>query len=111
MVMHDVGQAPRLHFFRNRPDEFTARAPLASSLQNFETCLFLIALIRYLHALVACVFSIESGLKAALPQHARESLRDLVGAARTQVAALRLSRWGCHREIPIRSSSSPVRFA
>jgi len=55
---------PELHFFRRTPDELPDRPSLASSLQSFESCLFLIALLRYPHALVACVFAIESALKA-----------------------------------------------
>jgi len=41
-------------------------APLVSSLQTFETCLFLLASGRYPHALVMCASAIESALKAKL---------------------------------------------
>ncbi len=86
--MDSLDRAAQLHFFRTTPAEFMTRASVASSLQSFETCLFLIALERYPHAFVSCVFSIESVLKGALPQHARKSLKELIRVARSPITAL-----------------------
>lgn len=84
--MTDLVETPRLHFFRHTPKDLLARPPLASSMQNFESCLFLISLERYPHAFTACVFSIESALKAAFAQPARggDSLQKLLEKARGQ---------------------------
>jgi hypothetical protein len=85
--MDNIDGPAQLHFFRSTPAEFMTRVSVASSLQSFETCLFLIALERYPHAFVACVFSIESALAAALPQ---KTLQKLVRAARSQFASLQV---------------------
>lgn len=78
--MTDLVEAPRLHFFRHTPKDLLASPPLASSMQSFESCLFLIALERYPHAFAACVFSIESALKAAFGQSSQggDSLQKLL---------------------------------
>jgi hypothetical protein len=65
---------PSLQFFRTTPDDLVARPPLGSSLQSFESCLFLIALMRYPHALTTCVAAIESALKARL-EHSEQRTR------------------------------------
>jgi len=54
------------NFLRSVPNDILSMAPLVSSLQTFETCLFLIAMDRYPHALVMCAAAIESALKAKL---------------------------------------------
>jgi hypothetical protein len=56
--------------------------------QPWGSCLFLIALARYPDAFVACVFSIESALKAALPQSSKEKLQKILNLARRQIVAL-----------------------
>ena len=61
----EANEEPELRFLDKRPENLVAQPPLASSLQNFESCLFLIALGRYPHAFTACAFAIESALKAA----------------------------------------------
>jgi hypothetical protein len=88
--MIDSVDAPRLYFFRHTPKDLLARPPLASSLQSFESCLFLIALERYPHAFTACVFSIESALKAAFAQPSKggDSLQKLLEKARDQSSSL-----------------------
>ena len=57
---------PILHFFRAHPHDMLGQAPLASSLQSFETCLFLIGLHRFPSALVSCATAWESALKSKL---------------------------------------------
>jgi hypothetical protein len=59
-------ERPTLDFFRTTPPDMLAQAPLASSLQSFETCLFLVGLDRYPSALVSCASAWESALKAKL---------------------------------------------
>jgi hypothetical protein len=54
------------HFLRSTPDKTEQRAPLISSLQAFETSLFLLSSCRFAHALVMCASAIESALKAKL---------------------------------------------
>ena len=58
-------EKPELQMYRSTPEELLLRPPLASSLQNFESSVELIALGRFPHAFTACVFAIESALKAA----------------------------------------------
>ena len=58
--------SPTLDFFRATPRDMVSQAPLASSLQSFETCLFLIGLDRFPGALVSCASAWESALKAKL---------------------------------------------
>jgi hypothetical protein len=74
----------QLQFFRHRPSDLLARPPLASSLQSFESSLFFLALGRYPHAFISCVFAIESALKArlAIPETGKESLLKLLERAR-----------------------------
>lgn len=57
---------PSLHFFRETPLDMLKHPPLASSLQTFETCLFLIGIHRYPSALVSCGTAWESVIKAKL---------------------------------------------
>jgi hypothetical protein len=57
--------SPTFVFFRTSPDNLMSRPPLCSSLQNLESCFFLIALNRYPQALIACASAIESCLRAA----------------------------------------------
>jgi hypothetical protein len=63
-----------LHLFRRHPSPFDAGA--ATSLQGFETTLFLIALKRFPHALASCVFAIEAVARRSAPSKVR--LRDLL---------------------------------
>ena len=57
---------PTLHFFHATPADLLANHPLASSLQTFETCLFLISMHRFPSALVSCATACESAMKAKL---------------------------------------------
>ena len=56
---------PEFSFFRALPSDLQDRPPLASSLQSFESSLYLVALGRYPTALVACATAWEGALKAA----------------------------------------------
>ena len=58
--MRNVDAEPTLGFFRCKPEGMAARPPLSSSLQNLESCFFLVAFGRYPHALVSCASAIES---------------------------------------------------
>lgn len=82
--MSELNKPPQLHFFRSTPKDLLSRPPLASSLQSFESCLFLIALRRYSHGFSTCVFAIEGAIKAAFgqPPHGRETLQKLLEKAR-----------------------------
>jgi hypothetical protein len=71
--MHDQ-HAPELEFFRSTPPDLLARPPLASSMQHFESVLFLVGLKRYPHALTTCASAIESTIKAGL--HLEVATRD-----------------------------------
>src|SRR5262245_20742719 len=64
--MKNADVVPRLIFFRRTPDDLTSRPPLASSLQNQETCFYLLGLRRYPPALISCAAAIESVLQAGL---------------------------------------------
>src|SRR5713101_4461751 len=64
--MTEANEEPELHFFRAVPDSLMSRPPLCSSLQNLESCFFLIALGRFPHALVTCASSVESAMKSIL---------------------------------------------
>jgi hypothetical protein len=80
---------PWLLFFRNTPADLTVRPPLASSLQSFESCLFLNALFRYPHALTACASAIESALKVGRSRsEQRKPFQDLLAQARTEFPRL-----------------------
>ena len=57
---------PTLHFFHATPADLLANHPLASSLQTFETCLFLISMHQFPSALVSCATACESAMKAKL---------------------------------------------
>jgi hypothetical protein len=46
-------------------DRIDQRPPLASAIQSFETCLFLISINRFPSALTSCAMAIESAWKAA----------------------------------------------
>jgi transcription elongation factor Elf1 len=83
-------ERPRLEFFRQTPADLLERPPLASSLQSFESCLFLIGLDRFPHAFVSCVTSVESALKAGLrvPEGDRTTLEELLKRARRDVPAI-----------------------
>ena len=89
--MSDATEEPELHFFRGTPADLLARPPLASSLQSFESCLFLIALKRYPHAFTACAFAIESAIKAAfgIPSSGGDNLQRLLERARERLPRLR----------------------
>ena len=58
--------SPILHFFGATLHDMLGQPPLASSLQSFETCLFLIALERFPSALVSCATAWESAIKSKL---------------------------------------------
>lgn len=64
--MSEADERPDLHFFRTTPDRLMSRPPLCSSLQNLESCFFMIALGRFPHALVICASSVESAMKSVL---------------------------------------------
>lgn len=75
---------PWLVFFRSAPNNLSNQETLTSSLQNFESSLFLIALQRFPHALNACASAIESALKGR-PGYSkkRQTFQELlVGAQR-----------------------------
>ena len=57
---------PTLNFFRATPPDMLEWPQLASSLQNFETCLFSIALGRYPSAVMSCANAWENSIKARL---------------------------------------------
>jgi HEPN domain-containing protein len=64
--MQEAEDAPFFQFLRATPSDLTDNPPLASSLQAFETALFLLALGRYPSALVSIGSALESALKAKL---------------------------------------------
>src|SRR4029434_10175551 len=84
MGVNEQAEEPRFHLFRLPPADLRARPPLASSLQSFESSLFLVALRRYPHALTACVFASESALKAVCnePSARKDGLKELLTRAR-----------------------------
>jgi hypothetical protein len=65
-MVESENDTARLELFVSRPVSFSTSPPLASSLQSFETTLFLIALSRYPSALVSCSLALESAFKAIL---------------------------------------------
>src|SRR5688572_22412072 len=82
---------PWLLLFRNKPTELMTHPPLASSLQSLESCLFLISLMRYPHALTACASAIEGALKAR-PGYVeqRKTFQQLLSQVRQNSAELAL---------------------
>ena len=82
-------EKPWLLFFRKTPADLVDHPPLASSLQSFESCLFLNALMRYPHALTTCASAIESALKAGFSaSDKRTTFQDLVARARNDFPRL-----------------------
>ena len=82
---------PRLDFFRAPPADMASHPPLASSLQSFETCLYLIGLRRYPSAVVSCVNALESAIKAKLgvpPGDRRIQLSELLTTIRSRFPEL-----------------------
>jgi hypothetical protein len=79
---------PWLLFFRRTPRDLARRPGLGSSLQSFETTLFLIALMRYPHALAACTFAIESALKTQSGPSERGTLQQLLAGAQREFPRL-----------------------
>lgn len=63
--MSQENTAPELICFRKYPKNWLEHPPLASSLQTFETALMLIMMGRFPSALIECVSTTESVLKAA----------------------------------------------
>jgi hypothetical protein len=61
-------QTPTLQFFHETPRDWLSHPPLASSLQNFETSLILLAMSCYPSALVTSASAIESAVQAAFPR-------------------------------------------
>jgi hypothetical protein len=89
-VMPDEDR-PRLDFFRVTPADMASHPPLASSLQSFETCLYLIGSRRYPIAVVSCVNALESAIKAKLgipPDDRRIQLRELLTTIRSRFPEL-----------------------
>jgi hypothetical protein len=82
---------PTLNFFRATPPDMLEWPPLASSLQNFETCLFLIALGRYPSAVMSCANAWESAIKARLKilQNEHKQLFQLLDDVRSKFEPLR----------------------
>ena len=66
-------------FFRDAPKSVSLNEHLVSSMQTFETSLYLLALKRYPHALTACASALESGIQAA-PQVGATDADALVAA-------------------------------
>ncbi len=81
---------PRFEFFTHLPADLLSRPPLASSLQSFESHLFLLALRRYPHAFTSCVFAVESAIKAGLAIGPRDrvDLQELIKRTRQRVPAV-----------------------
>ncbi len=71
----------RFEMFRRTPPGSSA-STLASSLQSFESAIFLLALQRYPHALSTGVFALESALKSAPLTTKSTELKSLLKAAR-----------------------------
>ena len=70
-------------------DENSLSDGLKSSLQTFETALFLIALKRYPHALTTCFSAIEGGIKGILGERYNEPFFQLLGRAEKEVPSLK----------------------
>jgi hypothetical protein len=113
--MNEDVDVPTLHFFRATPPDLPQHPPLASSLQAFETCLFLIGLNRYPSALISCATAWESVLKAklAIPAERNSKLVVLLDKARAQYPPLRafdrskLDRFREERNHLVHSGFSP----
>ena len=90
-TVNDIGEMPELNFFRATPAGLLDNPPLASSLQTFETALFLIALGRYPSALVSCGSAWESAIKAkwAIPPDDRITAAKLIEMGRGYSVPLR----------------------
>lgn len=91
-MLSDENQ-PRLDFFRATPSGLLAQPPLASSLQSFETCLYLLGLNRYPSAVVSCATAWESALKAKLaigPEARGIALEKLITDIRSRFEPLRM---------------------
>jgi hypothetical protein len=89
--MIEADEKPELNFFRTTPSRLMSRPPLYSSLQHLESCLFLIALGRFPHALVTCASSVESVMKSILniPPEQFINAEKLFAQATTAYPALR----------------------
>lgn len=74
--------------FRSTPSGAGAAA-IASSMQSFESSLFLVSLHRYPHALTTAVFALESALKATSLKPRKQNLDDLLESARSKSPAMR----------------------
>lgn len=80
---------PALLFFRHRPEGWATKEYIASSMQSFETSLFLIAVRRYPHALSVCASAIESALQAAnIGAKDRDGFQELVRKAKNSSKAV-----------------------
>lgn len=65
---------PTLQMFRAVPKGMLPHTPLASSLQHFETCIFLIALGRFPAALTVCASSWEAVIRATFKEGTAENI-------------------------------------
>ena len=85
-------EQPSFVFFRATPVDMMKHPPLASSLQSYETCLFLIALGRFPSALASCAAAVESVIKAKLgtPPEDEVKLWKLIQEIRKLSPSLRL---------------------
>src|SRR5262245_53995790 len=88
--MPDDESSPTFDFFRATPCNMAGLPPLVSSLQSFETSLFLIGLDKYPSALIACSTAWESALKAklAIGLDDRVDLYELLNRIRAQFTRL-----------------------
>jgi hypothetical protein len=92
-MMASDDNRPTLNFFRATPHGMLAQPPLASSLQSFETCLFLLGLDRYPSAVVSCATAWESALKAKLaigPEERGVTLEKMLTDIRSRSEPLRM---------------------
>lgn len=85
---------PELIFFRCTPQALDTQPPLASSLQNFESALLLIALARFPAALVSLASAIEAAFKAKLrrPEGAVDRVDYLAAETMASVPSLHVFR-------------------
>ncbi|MGE3277635.1 MAG: hypothetical protein AB7O67_21175 [Vicinamibacterales bacterium] len=86
--MSDTSDDASLLLFRSRPAHLAGRPPLASSLQSFESCLLLIALQRFPHALTTCASAIESALTAGCAHGQGSGLQQLFAQAQKEFPGL-----------------------
>jgi len=84
-------EMPALSFFRETPPDILKHPPLASSLQAFETSLFLVGLSRFPSALVTCGNALESVIKAklTLPYNEGGGLEPLLHRIRSEFPSLK----------------------